>query len=129
MAWAEEDADVDGLVVWAEDVDGLVAWQRKDAMTKDVEGLVADDMMRVQIPACKVSSFVGSIPAYVCSLMIRVALVGAKRRLVLILWQCGNLASGVYRLRYPGRGCAMGASVPCSGGRACLGVVIPSRFT
>ena len=29
MAWAEEDADVDGLVVLAEDVDGLVAWQRK----------------------------------------------------------------------------------------------------
>ncbi|EJK55062.1 hypothetical protein THAOC_25245 [Thalassiosira oceanica] len=46
MAWAEEDADVDGLVVWAEDVDGLVAWQRKDAMTKDVEGLVVDDMRR-----------------------------------------------------------------------------------
>ena len=35
---------------------------------------------------------------------------------------------GVDRLRYPGRECAMGASVPCSGGRACLGDVIPSRF-
>ena len=46
MAWAEEDADVDGLVVWAEDVDGLVvARQRKDEMTNDVEGLITDDMM------------------------------------------------------------------------------------
>ncbi|EJK70655.1 hypothetical protein THAOC_07965, partial [Thalassiosira oceanica] len=42
----KEDADVDGLVVWAEDVDGLVAWQRNDAKTKDVEGLVVDDIMR-----------------------------------------------------------------------------------
>ncbi|EJK46984.1 hypothetical protein THAOC_34325 [Thalassiosira oceanica] len=48
----EEDADVDGLVVWAEDVDGLVEWQREDEITNDAEGLVADDMMRVQIPAC-----------------------------------------------------------------------------
>ena len=51
MAWAEEDADVDGLVVWAEDVDGLVAGRGRTQMTHDVEGLVADDMMRVQIPA------------------------------------------------------------------------------
>ncbi|EJK45202.1 hypothetical protein THAOC_36194 [Thalassiosira oceanica] len=46
MAWAEEDADVVGLVrlfgqkMWT-------AWL--DAMTIDVEGLVADDMMRVRL--------------------------------------------------------------------------------